>query len=163
MEQTYEIDGKRYIDIENFSGLCKISENQIKRRRNEIPGIIQRKGRYYVPYGSRYPFSVKRFKNLDDYKRMAILLLAIFKRKFIDNAMLGLYQEAFDKMIDNLVKMGLIEEQNLGNSYGANAYICTLKGLEIAENQKTEKICRAIKLIAEASGIFFGQIMKAVI
>lgn len=66
MEKFYEFEGKKYIDIEYFSELCHVAVKQIIRRRNEIPGLIQREGKYYALYGTRYP--ARRCKIQDEQK-----------------------------------------------------------------------------------------------
>lgn len=160
MEKFYEFDGKRYVDVEYFSELCHVAVKQIKRRRNEIPGLIQREGQYYALYGTRYPISVKRYQIRDDYKRVFVLLKAIDQRKYIDHMMLGLYRESFDHIIDALLQQELVQEENLGNSYGANAYICTAKGAELVHEKQYEEVRRKIMLVCEGIGELIGCIFK---
>lgn len=163
MEQIYEIEGKKYITLKEFSVISKITEKQILKRRKEIPVIIKQDGEYLVLRGARYPMPINRYKIRNDSQRRFILLKAISQTKYVDSKMLGIYQEEFEKMLGDLLQAKLIYENNLGNTYGANAYSCTQTGADLAEKNSFEKLSKVVNLAAEAGGRFVGQILSCVL
>ena len=75
--------------------------------------------------------------------------------------MLGLYRESFDHIIDALLQLKLIQEENLGNSYGANAYICTAEGAELVHEKQYKDIYRKIMSVCESIGKIIGSALSA--
>lgn len=162
MEKIYEIEGKKYLSLEEFAGISNISEKQIIKRRKEIPVIIKQDGQFLVLRGARYPMPINRYKVKDEYKRRFILLKAISQTKYIDNKMLGIYQEEFEQMLRDLLQSDLIYENNVGNIYGANAYSCTQAGADLVETNNFARLSKLVNLAAEAGGKFIGEVLSRV-
>lgn len=166
MDKIYEIDeidGKKYISLNEFAQLVEKKPKTILRRKKDIPVIEKFGNEWYVLSGTRYPCKVNSFKVKDNYDKRYVLIKAIDNNKYINSKMLQIYPNEFDLMLRDFVNAGLIEENYNGNTYGANGYSCTDKGAEIIKKSKTTVI-KVIKALLEEGarvvGIVAGEVLS---
>ena len=98
----------------------------------------------------------------DSADRRYILLKAISQYKYISCTDIRVEQPQFKRMLYELSKAGLIQRNNLSNTYGANAYDCTIKGgelLKMAKINKKKAKEEMFILIAKVSGTFFSALV----
>jgi hypothetical protein len=147
---------KEYITLDEFSKLCGISCNTIKRKYKEIPGIEKVETEYRVQKGTRYPCSIRRYKIPDSSAKRYVLLKSISENKYISAVDLQLYDKSFSIMLDELKNCNLIYENNNGNTYGANAYDCSNLGDKILQKRKKQAIQDIAERVAAVAGSFSG-------
>jgi hypothetical protein len=63
-------------------------------------------------------------------------------------------------MLEEFLQAGLIKKNGLCNSFGANAFDCTVKGDALLKKQKKDVIHYLTLLGAEALGTFAGAALK---
>ena len=151
-----------YIDFEDFVNNAGVKESTIKRRYKKIPGIIKTKKGFRVISGTRYPYNIGNTNIEDSASKRFTLLKAISKYKFISHRELRLEPPQFENMLRDLLSAGLIERNNLSNTYGANAYDCTPKGEEIISQKDKTARESLIRTIATATGTFTGAILSQI-
>lgn len=146
------------ITIEEFVQIAGVKKETIYKNRNKIPGLTYRNGEYEILSGTRYPFSVRRFKIKSIDEKRYVLLKAINKTQYIDHIALELYEEEFNALLDELQRADLIMRTNTENEYGANAYITTINGSEfLQENIKRSKEKKVANLLTILS--MFGRLI----
>ena len=148
-----------YISIDKFAERYSVNVKTVQKRYKEIHVVEKHEGEFRVLEGSRYPLPIGRYKidNAED-KRYA-LLKAISLFRYVDADMLNIPEQSFNLMVGALLDAGLIIENNIGNTYGANAYDCTPAGDEILRKKRL----RAIKEIATIAGKFTGEVLATTI
>ena len=132
--------------ITDLAKYSNINERRIREHFKEIKGFTEDDGEIRFPEGSRYPFDLHRYKLTDINKRRCALLDATCKFMYIDSAMLGLPEESFAAMLEELVRAGFLRYNGSDNKYGANAFDTTIE----YEAFKNEKIDKRMKRIEEA-------------
>ena len=65
-------------------------------------------------------------------------------------------------MLRELLSAGLIKENNLFNTYGANAYDCTSAGDELIQRTDKEAKKELVNLVASAVGTFTGAVISQI-
>ena len=65
-------------------------------------------------------------------------------------------------MLRELLSAGLIKENNLFNTYDANAYDCTPTGDELIQRTDKEAKSELINLVASAVGTFTGAVISQI-
>lgn len=156
-------DNVKYISFDEFVRNSGVSERTVRKRYREIPGIeLTNSGEFRVLSGARYPFNMRNCKLEDSADRRYILLKAISQYKYISCTDIRVEQPQFKRMLYELSKAGLIQRNNLSNTYGANAYDCTIKGgelLQMAKINKKKAKEEMFILIAKVSGTFFSALV----
>ena len=151
-----------YIDFEEFVNNAGVKESTIKRRYKKIPGVIKTQKGFRVISGTRYPYNIGNTKLDSSEARRYVLLKAISKYQYISHKELRLEQQQFVDMLRDLLSAGLIQRNNLSNTYGANAYDCTPQGDELI-NQKDKAARKSlINTIATATGTFTGAVLSQI-
>ena len=153
-----------YISFEEFVRNSGVSERTVRKRYREIPGIeLTDSGELRILSGTRYPFNMRNCKLEDSADRRYVLLKAISQYKYISCNDIRVEQAQFKRMLYELLNAGLIQRNNLSNTYGANAYDCTIKGGELLQmakiNKKKAKEEMCI-LIAKVSVAFVGKVIS---
>ena len=65
-------------------------------------------------------------------------------------------------MLRDLLSAGLIQRNNLSNTYGANAYDCTCLGDELINKTGKNAKSELIKTIVSAAGTFSGAVLSQI-
>lgn len=151
-----------YIPFADFVNNTGRAESTIKKRYKAIPGIIKTKEGFRVISGTRYPcdFHRHKFKNSGD--RRYALLKAISQYQYVTHKDLRIEQPQFEDMLRELLSAGLIKENNLFNTYGANAYDCTSAGDELIQRTDKEAKKELVDLVASATGTFTGAVISQI-
>ena len=152
----------QYIEFEDFVNNTGVKESTIKRRYKKIPGVIKTKKGFRVISGTRYPYNIGNTKLENSASKRFTLLKAISKYQYISHKELRLEPQQFVDMLRDLLSAGLIQRNNLSNTYGANAYDCTQLGDEFIN--RTDKAAKneLINTIASAAGTFTGAVLSQV-
>lgn len=152
----------QYIEFEDFVRNSGVKESTIKRRYKQIPGITKTKKGFRVISGTRYPYNIGNTKLDSSEARRYVLLKAISKYQYISHKELRIEPPQFKVMLRDLLSAGLIQANNLSNTYGANAYDCTQLGDEFIN--RTDKAAKneLINTIATAAGTFTGAVLSQV-
>lgn len=151
-----------YIDFDEFVHNSGRKKTTIIRNYKRIPGISKTEDGFQVVSGTRYPYNLGHTKLEDSSAKRYALLKAISKYKYISHKELRIEQKQFENMLRDLLSAGLIQCNNLSNSYGANAYDCTVLGEELLS--KTDKAAKSelINMIASAAGTFTGAVVSQI-
>lgn len=123
-----ESDLLNYITLDEFANQYGKKPATIRKRADEIPGLVYTKDGYLVLRGTRYPCNIANYRIDSNAKRRYLLLKAIDANKYISCTELSMDEEEFEQLLLQSVKFGLIEKRNLPNQAGANGYICTPDG-----------------------------------
>jgi hypothetical protein len=149
-----------YITFEEFVNNAKVKTQTVIRRYKDIPGIEKTDKGFIVLSGTRYPCDKRVLKGAKTHEdKRYYLLKTISEYRYISEKELGLERVQFDKMLDELSKANLIEENNTKNIYGANRYDCTTTGDEALRKKKNATIKYIGELIAAVSNV--GKILNA--
>ena len=124
-----------FIDFDEFVKRSGVKKKTVMRRYKKIPGITKTDNGFRVISGTRYPYNIGNTKLRDSYSRRITLLKAISKYKYISHRELQLEPPQFEEMLRDFLSAGLIQCNNLSNTYGANAYDCTRLGDEYVKRQ----------------------------
>lgn len=117
----------KYITLDEFADICRKKPATIKRRADEIPGVVCTNDGYRVLIGTRYPH--KMSYTIDtSAKCRYILLRAISSNEYISYRELGMYEQDFISMLRQCEELGYIEKRDVPNQFGANGYLCTIDG-----------------------------------
>lgn len=150
------------ISIEQFIEQTGYKRKTIIKNKDKIPGLKYIDGEFIIKKGTRYPYNIGANKLEDSEDRRYCLLDAINKYKYIDYRILRFDQKQFKKMLEDFLNAGLIEENHLGNNFGANAYDCTNKGIAVMKQHRNEAIKDITDIIASATGHFTGAVISEV-
>ena len=150
----------RYISMEEFAKKSGIKESTIKKRYKDIPGIAKEGSSFTILSGTRYPCDKRRIKPKDSGDRRYLLLRTISDYRYISHEHLMLEEKQFIDMLEEFLQAGLIKKNGLCNSFGANAFDCTVKGDALLKKQKKDVIHYLTLLGAEALGTFAGAALK---
>lgn len=151
------------IPIDQFAEISHVTVNTVKRNYRKIPGITKENGQFRILSGTRYPYPIGKCKIDSSAEKRYILLKAISEYRYVDCYALRIEQPQFINMLRDLIKAGLIEQNNLSNHYGANAYDCTELGAQIAERNKKQAIREMANLVAEVAGHFAGGVISVLV
>ena len=151
-----------YISFDEFVNNTGRAESTIKKRYKEIPGITKTKEGFQVVSGTRYPCDLHRHKFKNSGDRRYALLKAISKYQYVTHKDLSIEHTQFEDMLRELLSAGLIRQNNLFNTYGANAYDCTPAGDELIQRTDKEAKSELINLIASAAGTFTGAVISQI-
>ena len=151
-----------YIDFSEFVNISGMKETTIKRNYKQIPGITKAGKDFIVISGTRYPYNLRRTKVDDFGSKMYTLLKAISTYKYISHKELRLEHRQFEKMLEDLLSANLIENNNLSNIYGANAYDCTIKGFEVLKQKEKRAKEEIVNMISSVSGMFTGAVLSQI-
>lgn len=110
----------------------------------------------------RYPYNLRNTKLEDSASRRYTLLKAISRYRYISHKDLRIEQKQFETMLRDFLSAGLIQRNNLSNTYGANAYDCTRLGEEVINKKDKESKTELINIIASAAGTFTGAILSQI-
>lgn len=80
------------------------------------------------------------------------------KYRYISHKELRVEHKKFEDMLRELLSAGLIKNNNLSNTYGANAYDCTLLGDEFINRTDKNTKVELINTISAAAGTFTGAV-----
>ena len=151
-----------YIEFKEFVNMTGVKEATIKRRYKQIPGLIKTEKGFRVISGTRYPYNIGNTKLEDSSTKRFTLLKAISKYKYISHRELRLESRQFEDMLRDLLSAGLIQRNNLSNTYGANAYDCTCLGDELINKTGKNAKSELIKTIVSAAGTFSGAVLSQI-
>lgn len=148
--------------ITDLANQAKVSEQQIKRRYKEIPGIEKdSEGNLAIPSGTRYP--ARRLPRIvTQEEKLYATLKAISEYCYIDEQMLRIPKESFDLIIGELLSQNWIRENGINNPHGANRYDATLQGSSIANKRRKKAIDDIAISIGSAAGAFVGNCINGV-
>ena len=90
------------------------------------------------------------------------MLKAISNYKYISHKELRVEHHQFETMLRELLSSGLIQRNNLSNTYGANAYDCTPLGDELISHKDKKAKRELFKTIAETAGAFTGAVVSQI-
>mgnify|MGYP005751065737 CR=1 FL=1 len=139
-----------FISLEDFSKIAGVSEKTIIKNYKKIPLIRIIDGQYRVLRGTRYLAHIYKYKINDNESKRYVILDCISKEKYVDNVMLGLYEESFIKILGDLLSADLIRYNENGNHYGTNAFDITPSGnkiLRAKRNAIIDNISKAVQNI----------------
>lgn len=142
----------KYITFEEFVNNSGVKESTIKRKYKQIPGITKTDDGFQVISGTRYPCDLHRYKLRDSYEKRYVLLKCISKYKYVTHTNLRLEYDQFVKMLEELLSAQLIEPNNLGNDYGANAYDCSILGDKLLKKNKELAIKEMTSMLTSVAG-----------
>ena len=128
----------RYVEFDEFVNNSGFKETTIKCKYKQIPGLIKNGKEFRIISGTRYPYHLRNTKIEDSSSKRYVLLKAISQYKYISHKELRIKHSQFETMLKELFSAGLIQRNNLSNTYGANAYDCTPLGDEFI-NQKEKR------------------------
>ena len=151
-----------YIEFDEFVNNSGFKESTIKRNYKRIPGLQKTKNGYRVVSGTRYPYNLGNTKIEDSASKRYVLLKAISNYKYISHKELRVEHHQFETMLRELLSSGLIQRNNLSNTYGANAYDCTPLGDELISHKDKKAKQELFKTIAETAGTFTGAIVSQI-
>ncbi len=151
-----------YISFDEFVNNTGRAESTIRKRYKEIPGITKTKDGFKVVSGTRYPCDLHRrkFKNSGD--RRYALLKAISQYQYVTHKDLRVEHRQFEDMLRGLLSAGLIQQNYLFNTYGANAYDCTPIGDELIQRTEKDAKNELVNLVASAAGTFTGAVISQI-
>ena len=150
----------RYISLEEFVKKSGVKESTIKKRYKDIPGITKEGNSFTILSGTRYPCDKRRIKPKDSGDRRYLLLRTISEYRYISHEHLMLEEKQFNDMLAEFLQAGLINKNGLCNSFGANAFDCTVKGDALLKKEKNDVIRYLTLLGAEALGTLAGAALK---
>lgn len=151
-----------YIELDDFVNISGVKETTIKKNYKRIPGFQKTEIGFRILSGTRYPFNLRN-TNLDDsISKRYTLLKAISKYQYISHKELRVEQKQFEDMLRDLLSAELIRPNNLSNTYGANAYDCTVKGDKLLKQKESNAKNEFINTIATATGNFTGAILSQI-
>lgn len=134
--------------LSEFAKRSGKSESTIRRNWRKIPGADKVNGEIYFPVGSRYPFDMHRYRNLNTAKRYDIILKATNNNMYIDEDMLNVSKNEFDFLLQQLLSKGFLDKYESNNSHGANEYLCTMKYKdEIYDKRADTRISRILQIL----------------
>ncbi len=151
-----------YISFDEFVNNTGRAESTIRKRYKEIPGITKTKDGFQVVSGTRYPCDLHRHKFKNSGDRRYALLKAISQYRYVTHKDLRIEHRQFEEMLRELLSAGLIKENHLFNTYGANAYDCTSAGDELIQRTDQDAKKELLNLIASATGMFTGAIVSQI-
>ncbi len=151
-----------YISFDEFVNNTGRAESTIRKRYKEIPGITKTKDGFQVVSGTRYPCDLHRHKFKNSGDRRYALLKAISQYRYVTHKDLKIERRQFEEMLRELLSAGLIKENHLFNTYGANAYDCTSAGDELIQRTDQDAKKELLNLIASATGMFTGAIVSQI-
>lgn len=152
----------KYIEFEEFVNNSGVKEATIKRNYKNIPGITKTENGFRVISGTRYPYNLGNSKLEDSSSKRYILLKAISKYKYISHKELRIEHSQFKDMLKELLSAKLIKKNNLSNTYGANAYDCTILGDELIQKHPKTAKKELINTLASATGTFTGAVLAQI-
>ena len=150
------------ISIEEFLEIAHVKENTVRKNATKIPGLTYENGVFDILKGTRYPGDFHRYKMKNSAERRYVLLKAISEYKYIDHLKLRVYREQFVALLQELLDAELIVENHLYNSYGANAYDCSIKGDKLIERKQKEAIEEISFLVSSSAGHFTGAVISEI-
>ena len=100
---------EKYVSLEKFLNVSQVSENTIRKRYKDIPGIKYENGKFEILEGTRFPFNIRHNALKTDENRLLVLLKAIDQRKYIDASILRVYQSDFEELLWTLLMGRLIK------------------------------------------------------
>lgn len=155
-------DNVEYISFDEFVHNSGRKESIVKKRIKDIPGITKADNRFQVVSGTRYPCDLHRRKYKNSGDRRYALLKAISQYEYASHRNLRVEQKQFEGMLRELLDAGLIQPNNLCNTYGANAYDCTPLGDKTISRTDKAVASDIMNMIAETSGTFTGVVISQV-
>ena len=151
-----------YIEFDEFVNNSGFKESTIKRNYKQIPGLQKTKNGFRVLSGTRYPYNLGNTKIEDSASKRYVLLKAISNYKYISHKELRIEYSQFETMLKELISAGLIQRNNLSNTYGANAYDCTPLGDELISHKDKKSRRELLKIIADVAGTFTGAVVSQI-
>ena len=151
-----------YISFDEFVNNSGVKESTIKRRYKLIPGIIKSDAGFTVVSGTRYPCDLHRYGLKNSGEKRFALLKMISQYKYVTHKDLKIEYKQFQDMLRELLSAGLIQYNNLCNSYGANAYDCSPRGDELLKLSEQKAKSEIVNLIASAAGTYTGAVISQI-
>ena len=148
---------EKLMTAEDFAQKNGIPLARVKQNWEKIPGSVNRNGEIFFWPGSRYPFNIGFHKLETSADKRYVLLKAISKYRYISHKELRLEEKQFDAMLEDYLSTKLIEPNNLGNTYGANAYDITKDGSDfldsIVDKKRERRNKEILRFLGYAKGI----------
>lgn len=123
----------------------------IKKKYKTIPGHSFENRELIFEDWSRYP-DPNAHKCIRMDAKYREILVACNSEYYIDADMLHLTEGTFCKMLESLVTEGLLQHNEFDCGFGANDYMVTHNGAELAKMERLD----AYKQIATVTGTFAG-------
>jgi len=146
----------RYVSIDEFVNKCGKRLSTIKRRHDDIPGLLYENGEFTILEGTRYPCDLHRYQIKDSADKRYVLLKTISKEEYICAKDLRVYERQFEGFLSDLLQAGLIRPNGMSNQFGANEYDCTPDGDKVLANAKESAKTRIAELVGTAMGSAAG-------
>lgn len=151
-----------YIELDDFVNISGVKETTIKKNYKRIPGFQKTEIGFRILSGTRYPFNLRN-TNLDDsISKRYTLLKAISKYQYISHKELRVEHKQFEDMLRELLSAGLIKNNNLSNTYGANAYDCTSIGDEFINKTNKSNLIEFLNAATATAGTFTGAVLSQI-
>ena len=115
-----------------------------------------------VVSGTRYPCDLHRYGLKNSGEKRFALLKMISQYKYVTHKDLKIEHKQFQDMLRELLSAGLIQHNNLCNSYGANAYDCSPRGDELLKLSEQKAKSEIVNLIASAAGTYTGAVISQI-
>lgn len=146
--------------ISELAAVSHVKEKTVIRNTNKIAGVLtDDNGIVVFPCGSRYPFNLRGNKLDTAGKRRLALLDATYRYQYIDHDMLHMTMESFSTMVNELLRVGYLQENGSGNPYGVNKYDTTIRYEQLRELPKSTQAKRIADDLASIAGHFVGAVI----
>ena len=143
--------------VEELASISGLKEKTIRKNILKVKGArFSDNGRVFIPEGSRYPYSLHRYKLDSIDKRRIALLDATNRFRFVDHNDLKMSKKSFVTMLNELLDQGFLQENGSNNLFGANRYDTTL----LYQQNKAEIKKMNLNTITSAAGHFLGAIIN---
>lgn len=152
----------QYISFEEFVHNSGMKKRTVLKRYKDIPGITKKNDGFLVLSGTRYPCDLHRYGLKNSGEKRFALLKAISEYRYVCHMDLKVEQRQFQDMLRDLLSAGVIQLNNLDNTYGANAYDCSPLGDELLKQERNQARETLVKLVAQAAGTYTGAVISQV-
>lgn len=122
--------------IEELASISRLKEATVRKKIHSVVGVKKPKnGNIIIPYGSRYPYNIRRYNLNDSGKRRVALLDATYRYRYVDHKSLCMSQKSFNSMLEELLNAGLIQRNGSKNPFGANRFDTTMEYEKLRSNR----------------------------
>ncbi len=154
-------DHQVFIDIKAFAKRYGLSEKTVRKRIDDIKGVITKERETFIIDSSRYPYNMRgnKVKSRDD--KIYVLLKATSEFYYIDEEMLRISKTSFDTMVNELYVKGLLIKNGSNDPNGVNSYDVCQSMDELLRKSKYKAIKEISLHLSRMSGEFVGEYINA--
>ena len=146
--------------VSELAAVSHVKEKTVIRNTNKIAGVLtDDNGIVVFPSGSRYPFNLRGNKLDTAGKRRLALLDATYHYQYIDHDILHMTKESFSTMVNELLRVGYLQENGSDNPYGVNKYDTTMRYEQLRELPRSTQMKRIAAELAVIAGHFVGAVI----